>query len=151
MARRKRNPGPEAERAERVVRARITGVSVAKIAKDEGIGIAAVNKLLDDWVDGMIGPELRRREFGVALQRNDELIQFLRKKALSGGPNGRNWVREYNAALSRRNSLLALRPPKNVNLHIIAEEATQRATSFDRMEAAVKALIEQRPKTVNGG
>jgi len=99
MAKRKRNPERlEAERAERVVRARIAGVPVAKIAKDEAIGIAAVNKLLDDWVEGMVGPELRRREFGLALQRNDELIEFLRVKALSGGPNGRNWVREYSAA-----------------------------------------------------
>jgi len=148
MARRKRNPEPEAERAERVVRARIAGVPVAKIGKDEEIGIAAVNKLLDDWVEGLVGLELRRREFGLALQRNDELIEFLRVKALSGGPKGRNWVREYSAALSRRNSLLALRPPRNVNLHIIAEEA-QRVTSFDRLDGAVRALIEQRPKTEN--
>ena len=112
------------DQAERVVRARIAGVPVAKIGKDEGIGIAAVNKLLDDWVEGLVGPELRRREYGLALQRNDELIAFLKVKALSGGPNGRNWVREYSAALSRRNSLLALRPPRNVNLHIIAEETS---------------------------
>jgi hypothetical protein len=141
---------PMLDQAERVIRARIAGVPVAKIARDEGIGIAAVNKLLDDWVEGLVGPELRRREFGLALQRNDELIEFLRVKALSGGPNGRNWVREYSAALSKRNSLLALRPPRNVNLHIIAEETQQRATSFDRLDGALRALIEQRPKTLDG-
>jgi hypothetical protein len=42
-----------------------------------------------------------------------------------------------------------LRPPKDVNVRLIAEE-TQRVTSFDKLNNAVQALIEQRPKTVNG-
>jgi len=46
-------------------------------------------------------------------------------------------------------SLLGLRPPKDVNVRLIAEE-TQRVTSFDKLNNAVQALIEQRPKTVNG-
>ena len=84
------------------------------------------------------------------LARNDELIESLRVKALSGGTNGRNWGREYSAALSRRASLLGLRPPKDVNVRLVTDEV-QRTTSFDRLNSAVQALIEQRPKTVNGG
>ena len=98
----------------------------------------------------MVGPELRHQEYWLLLARNDELIESLRVKALSGGTNGRNWGREYSAALSRRASLLGLRPPKDVNVRLVTDEV-QRTTSFDRLNSAVQALIEQRPKTVNGG
>ena len=40
------------DQGERVVRARIAGVPVTKIAKDEGRSIAAVNAHIDSWVSG---------------------------------------------------------------------------------------------------
>jgi len=52
--------------------------------------LAAVNTHIDAWVNGMVGPQLRHQEYCLLLARNDELIEFLREKALSGGPNGRN-------------------------------------------------------------
>lgn len=81
------------------------------------------------------------------LERNDEMLNALRPRALEAKSK---WhVAGYSAALSRRASLLALRPPKDVNARLIAEEA-QRVTSFDRLDGAVRALIEQRPKRVDG-
>jgi len=145
MAKRVRNRNPnEAERAERVIRARTAGWSVRRIAAEEGIPPAQVNGILDDWVGGVVGQKLREREYCLLLERNDELIEALRPRALQG--RNRGIIREYNAALSRRATLLALRPPKETHVRILAEE-TQRVTSFDRMNDAVRALIEQRPKT----
>jgi hypothetical protein len=147
MAKQRRKQTVMLDQGERVIRARISGVSVAKIAKDEGISIGAVNQHLDGWVNGAVGPQLRHQEYTLLLARNDELIEALRPKALA--MSNRSWVREYSAALSRRASLLGLRPPKDVNVRLIADEV-QRVTSFDRLDGAVRALIQQRSKTVDG-
>jgi hypothetical protein len=116
------------DQGERVVRARIAGVPVTRIARDEGLSIAEVNKHIDSWVEGTSGPKLRHQEYTLLLARNDELIEFLRVKALAGGANGRNWVREYSAALSRRASLLGLRPPKDVNVRLVTDEVHLRTS-----------------------
>ena len=106
-----------------------------RIADDEKMTEAAVDAVLDQWVKGLIGPQPREREYALLLTRNDELIEALRPKALAA--TNRNWVREYSAALNRRASLLAVRPPRDVNVRLIAEEA-QRVTSFDRLDSTVR-------------
>jgi hypothetical protein len=131
----------EAERAERVIRARTAGWSVRRFAAEEGIQPLEVNRILDDWVGGVVGQKLREREYCLLLERNDELIEALRPRALQA--RNRGIIREYNAALSRRATLLALRPPKETNIRLITEEG-QRPTSFDRLNSAVQALIERR-------
>lgn len=146
MAKRNRNPN-EAKRAERAVRARTAGWSVRRIATEEGIPAPEVNRILDDWVAGVVGQKLREREYCLLLERNDELIEALRPRALQA--RSRGIIREYSAALSRRATLLALRPPKETHVRILTDEA-QRTTSFDRLNSAVQALIEQRPKRVDG-
>jgi len=138
----------EIDQTERIIRARTAVRPVRRIAADEKMTEAAVNDVLDQWVRKLIGPELREREYALLLTRNDELIEALRPKALA--TTNRNMIREYSAALNRRATLLALRPPKDVNVRLMTDEV-QRVTQFDRMESAVRAFIEQRPKTVNGG
>ena len=116
-----------------------------RIADDEKMTEAAVDAVLDQWVKGLIGPQLREREYALLLTLNDELIEALRPKALAA--TNRNWVREYSAALTRRASLLALRPPRDVNGSPRKPSALPVSTGWT---APRGGLIEQRSKTVDG-
>jgi hypothetical protein len=101
-----------------------------------------VDEILDAWVTGVIGPRLREREFTLLLERNDEMLNALRPRALEA--KSRWHVAAYSAAMSRRATLLALRPAKEMHVRVLAEDVPQRMTSTDRIEAALRQFQDQR-------
>ena len=121
---RARKPSSSAQ-AERIIRARTAGRSVRSIAEAEGMTEAGVDTALDCWVAGLIGPKLREREYALLLERNDELIQALRPKALEA--RNLKLIAAYSAAMSRRATLLALRPPNEAVIHHVLAESTPKA------------------------
>ena len=56
------------------------------------------------------------------LARNDELIEALRPRALEA--KNKHIIAAYSAAMSRRATLLALRPPNEAVIHHVLAEAT---------------------------
>jgi hypothetical protein len=125
---------------ESVVRARIRGQSIEKIARARRVSAAEVHAVLDKYCERTLNPDVRRHGLAIELARLDRLLEAAWPKAM-GGDLAAIAIAEKLSA--RRCVMLGLHAPQEAVLRII-EESRPKVTSTSRIEAALNALCAQR-------
>jgi hypothetical protein len=128
---------------EGVVRARISGQSIEKIARAGRVSAAEVHAVLSRYCDRTLNPDVRRHGLAIELARLDRLLEAAWPKAM-GGDLAAIAIAEKLSA--RRCVMLGLHAPQEAVLRII-EESRPKETSTDRIQRALNELCERRKLT----
>jgi hypothetical protein len=100
-----------------------------------------IQRIVADWVEASVDPDLRKAVFVETLEQLREVIRGLYPKAAAGHVPS---VLALNRVWGRRNQMLGLKTPEQSIVRIIDESVPQRVTTTDRIEAALRQLQEQR-------
>ena len=125
---------------EGVIRARVSGQSIEKIARARRVSAAEVHAVLDRYCDRTLNRDVRRHGLAIELARLDRLLEAAWPKAMGGDLTAIAIAEKLSA---RRCVMLGLHAPQEAVLRII-EESRPKITSTDRIEAALKVLCAQR-------
>jgi hypothetical protein len=115
-----------------ILKARIGGRSVLRIACERGVTEAAVDEALDRRADAMLSGKHLRRALMLQLARLDELVEVFHPKALGGDPICGALVVKIE---ERRSTLLGLNAPAGFAVEVIKPAPAEQA-STDKIRAA---------------
>jgi hypothetical protein len=120
---------------EQVVRMRTAGCSFAEIKRATGAKPERIERIVADWVEASVDPDLRKAVFVETLEQLREVIRGLYPKAAAGHVPS---VLALNRVWGRRNQMLGLKTPEQSIVRIIEESAPRRVeTSTDKIERAL--------------
>jgi hypothetical protein len=122
--------------------------AVRRIADDFGCTVAEVNALLDRHPIEVDRDKYLKRVLALQLLQLDELEEAFHDKAIVDRdvPSGVLLIK----AQERRATLLGLNPPIGHAVRVVSHPPENKPTSTDKIEAALKALSEDRKRSQNG-
>jgi hypothetical protein len=126
---------------ERVVRMRTAGCSFAEIKRATGAKPERIKRIVADWVEASVDPDLRKTVFVETLELLREMIAGAYPKAVRGHTPS---MLAINRIIGRRNQMLGLKTPEQSIVRIIDESAPKQVSSMDRIEAALRQFKDQR-------
>src|SRR5215471_1788768 len=133
------------EDGEAIILDRVHGKSVEAIARERGLSVPAVERILDAEAERALGAHELRRMLFVEARRIEALKQLLWDKAMAGD----NASAAVFAKLSERlASMIGLNAPSGhyVSISSTLEPAVERGTSTTRMLEAIKRLRGEEPE-----
>ncbi len=131
-----------------LIRDRISGQSVASIAKHRGVTQSDVLAALDRYAATSISDRTRRHNLALELARLDDLQTAYYEKAKGGDLQAAQLVAKL---IERRCIILGLHTPQQAVVQIIEADAPPRPTNTDRIEAALNALLTDQRKNGSSG
>jgi hypothetical protein len=125
---------------ERVVRMRTAGCSFAEIKRATGAKPERIQRIVADWVEASVDPDLRKTVFVETLELLREMIAGAYPKAVRGHIPS---MLAVNRIIGRRNQMLGLKTPEQSIVRII-DENIPKPSSTERIEAALRQFEDRR-------